>query len=90
MTIIDRHGIRCDVNLVLRDVGLVIEPPASEFIHKGDVLRIVSLHLFDDSFVLLTLVSFHVRTILFRFSILYRVLNRQRIGNIGLLSICGL
>ena len=54
MTIIDRQGIRCDVNPVQKDVGLVVKPPASKFIHEGDVLRIVSLYLFDDSFILLT------------------------------------
>ena len=90
MTIIDHHVIRCDVDLILRNVDLVIRPPASKFIHEGDVLCIVSLHLFDDSFVLLTQVSFHGWTILFRLSTLCRVLNRLRIANIGLLSNCSL
>jgi hypothetical protein len=52
------------VSPILRDIGFVIEAPTSKFIHKGEVLSIVRLHLFDDSVNRLTIdvllpIAFH-------------------------------
>jgi hypothetical protein len=80
MTIIDRHSIWCDVSPILRDIALVIKAPTSKY-SQGEVLHIASLHLFDDSFILHALVSFHVPTTFFLFCIFCRVLNCLSITN---------
>jgi hypothetical protein len=89
MTIVDRHGIPCDVSPIHRDIGLINKAPMSKFGHKGEVLDIVRLHLFDDYVDPLTMLSFHLSTIFFLFCILCHVLDHL-IANIGLLSNCGL